>query len=74
MSRSKKKDYPKKFDSRRFDWSCRNHGSCSYCKDNRTFFDKAARVKADIKEQEEDYIVDITPPDITDVLLGLDLE
>ncbi len=23
--------------SQRFDWSCRNHGSCSWCKDSRTF-------------------------------------
>jgi hypothetical protein len=27
-------------DSRRFDHSCRNHGSCDYCFDNRTFFHK----------------------------------
>jgi hypothetical protein len=24
-------------DSKRFDYSCRNHGSCDYCKNNRTF-------------------------------------
>jgi hypothetical protein len=27
-------------DSRRFDRSCRNHGDCGYCFDNRTFFHK----------------------------------
>jgi len=55
MSRSKKKDYPNIFDSRRFDWSCRNHGSCCYCQHNRIFFDEKARAKADLKEQEKDY-------------------
>jgi len=51
MSRSIKKDYPKKFDSRRFDWSCKHGGSCSYCHDNRLFFDRKARAKAKKKEQ-----------------------
>ena len=32
MSRTVKQAYRK---SRRFDRSCRNHGSCSYCQDNR---------------------------------------
>ena len=54
MSRTTKKDYPKKFDSRRFDWSCKHGGSCSYCQDNRLFFDKKARAKADAKEQTTD--------------------
>jgi hypothetical protein len=27
-------------DSKRFDYSCRNHGGCDYCKNNRTFFHK----------------------------------
>jgi len=45
MSRSTKKDYPRKFDSRRFDYSCRCHGSCSYCKNTRLFFDEKERVK-----------------------------
>jgi hypothetical protein len=56
MSRSKKKDYPKKFDSRRFDWTCRNHGSCDYCRRNRTHFDARARAKSNKKEQIGDYI------------------
>jgi hypothetical protein len=46
MSRSIKKDYPKKFDSRRFDQSCRNHGGCDYCKYNRLFFDRKKRTAA----------------------------
>jgi hypothetical protein len=35
MSRTKKKDYPRKYDSKRFDKTCRNNGSCSYCRNNR---------------------------------------
>ena len=57
MSRTTKKDYPKKFDSRRFDWSCKHGGSCSYCRDNRMFFDKKARVKSSVKEQ----LADLSP-------------
>lgn len=56
MSRSTSRKYPKKFDSRRFDWSCRNHGSCAYCRRNRLHFDARARVKANIQEQIGDYI------------------
>lgn len=54
MSRSTKKPYPKKFDARRFDWSCKNHGSCDHCKNNRLFSDKKARAKANPKDQSED--------------------
>lgn len=32
MSRSYKKEYTK---SKRFDKTCRNHGGCPYCEDNR---------------------------------------
>lgn len=35
--------------TRRWDWSCRNHGSCGYCADNRAF--KAKR-RAPIPEWE----------------------
>jgi len=28
-----RKDY---YNSRRFDWGCRNHGSCGWCEGNRT--------------------------------------
>lgn len=49
----KRKDQRKPYyDARRFDRSCRNHGSCSYCRDNRTFFDKKSRV---ITRDEWDY-------------------
>lgn len=34
MSRTVKQAYRK---SRRFDKSCRNHGKCSYCQDNRYY-------------------------------------
>jgi 5-methylcytosine-specific restriction endonuclease McrA len=31
-----KKEYRKPYyDSRRFDWSCKNHGSCGYCRAGR---------------------------------------
>lgn len=53
MSRSTKQDYPRKLDSRRFDYSCKCHGSCSYCRDNRLFFDAKSRAKLD--GQEEDF-------------------
>ena len=33
--------------SKKFDSSCRNHGSCGWCEGNRTFFDKKARQAAD---------------------------
>jgi len=52
MSRSKKQDYPRKHDSRRFDYTCRCHGSCSHCRDNRLFFDKKARTKLEGQEDE----------------------
>jgi len=34
--------------SARFDWHCRNHGSCGYCRDNRLFN------SLKIKEKSED--------------------
>ena len=35
---------------------CRNHGSCSYCKDNRTFFDRKHRLEIpSIQEAEDMY-------------------
>jgi len=33
--------------SKRFDCSCRNHGSCGYCERNRTIFDKKARARVE---------------------------
>lgn len=42
------KEYRKPYrKSKAFDCSCRNHGSCGYCEDNRTFFDRKARKFAD---------------------------
>lgn len=35
-------------DSRRFDHTCRNHGSCSYCEGNRT---KAFQLAADVSKE-----------------------
>lgn len=69
MSRSIKKDYPKKFDSRRFDHSCRSHGGCSYCSDNRQFFDKKARAR--LNNQENEFFGYWWMPDPTDV--GMDM-
>ena len=28
------------YDSRQFDWTCRNHGSCGWCEGRRTFKNK----------------------------------
>ena len=33
--------------SKRFDRSCCNHGSCGYCENNRTHFDKKARLRVE---------------------------
>lgn len=38
--------------SKRFDHSCRNHGSCGYCESNRTIFDKKARMRVEGQENE----------------------
>jgi 5-methylcytosine-specific restriction endonuclease McrA len=44
MSRTRRKSYTK---SKRFDRSCRNHGSCSYCVNTRTYQDRRDRAAAD---------------------------
>ena len=50
-----KKEYRKPYqDSRRFDYTCRNHGSCNYCLDNRMHSSK--RRKLDIQQQIKEYI------------------
>jgi hypothetical protein len=41
MSRTRKQKYRK---SRTFDSSCRNHGACPYCEQNRRFFDTKSRI------------------------------
>jgi hypothetical protein len=71
MSRSRKKDYPKIHDSRRFDWSCRHGGSCSYCRRNRLHFDAKARSKADLTEQSNEWFGYWGHPDPTDVDMSL---
>ena len=40
--------------SKAFDHTCRNHGSCSYCKDNRLFSDK--KRKYSIDEEYDEFI------------------
>lgn len=35
--------------SKAFDYSCHNHGSCSYCEDNRLHHDRKARAIIDEK-------------------------
>jgi hypothetical protein len=48
------KNYPNRKDKRKpyrgskaFDCTCRNHGSCDYCKNNRIYFDRKYRSVAD---------------------------
>lgn len=36
--------------SRRFDRTCRNHGSCNWCRSNRTYFDRRWRLPIDVDE------------------------
>lgn len=50
MSRTRKRPYTK---SKRFDTSCRCHGSCSYCRDSRTHTDHKRRQAA--QEQVREY-------------------
>lgn len=52
MSRSCKKNQYRK--SRRFDRTCRCHGSCEYCLNNRLHQDKRDRTAAD--EELKQYI------------------
>lgn len=43
------KEHRKQFrNSKQFDYSCRNHGSCNYCENNRTHFDKKHRTRAEL--------------------------
>ena len=44
-----RKDRRKEYrDSRNFDTTCRCHGSCPYCQNNRLFFDRKARRAAEL--------------------------
>lgn len=48
------KDHRKKYHgSKRFDRTCRNHGSCDYCKGNRLYSNKKRRDAMDEKLKEE---------------------
>lgn len=44
MSRTRKRPYTK---SKRFDVSCRCHGSCSYCRNNRLHSERRRRSAAE---------------------------
>ena len=50
--KEKRKGY---YGSQAFDHSCRPHGGCPYCENNRKFSDKKARLKSSRKEQIQDY-------------------
>jgi len=39
--------------SKTFDWTCRNHGRCSWCRNNRLF--RSTARKEACKEQIKDY-------------------
>jgi 5-methylcytosine-specific restriction endonuclease McrA len=55
MSRTNKHAYTK---SKRFDVTCRNHGSCSYCRDNRLYSSKHREHISDIDDPSDNEIVD----------------
>lgn len=49
------KEHRKKyFGSKAFDCTCRNHGSCNVCKENRLHARKKSEQAAELKEVEED--------------------
>ena len=49
-----KKDWRKPYrKSKAFDPSCRNHGGCGYCEDNRTFRNRKAEI--DAQEQLDEW-------------------
>lgn len=59
-----KKEWRKQYyGSKAFDRTCRCHGSCSYCENNRVFSTKKRILKA--KKQMEELLEDLTP-DIED--------
>jgi hypothetical protein len=59
--KGRKERRKKYYDSRAFDCTCRNHGTCEWCVENRTFFDKKQRdladLQLDISEEELDMLV-----------------
>jgi hypothetical protein len=50
--KEKRKPYRK---SKAFDLSCRNHGSCDWCKSSRNHFDKKRREAADAELKDFKY-------------------
>ena len=49
------KEHRKKyFGSKAFDVTCRNHGSCERCRENRLYARKKSEQAAELKEVEED--------------------
>jgi hypothetical protein len=66
--KEKRKKY---YGSQAFDHSCRPHGGCPYCENNRKFSDKKARLKAKTEEQIGEYIdLRICAGDPTDAMLN----
>lgn len=51
--KEKRKEYR---GSARFDCTCRNHGSCSYCRNNRTIRDTRNSERANLKEQANEFV------------------
>lgn len=47
--KEKRKPYRK---SKRFDRSCRNHGGCPYCEDNRTYQKRKSEMDSEMKIEE----------------------
>jgi hypothetical protein len=49
------KEYRKNyFGSKRFDRTCRNHGKCPYCENNRTFSTEKRKIACQQQENEVD--------------------
>jgi hypothetical protein len=63
--KEKRKPY---YDSRRFDWSCKNHGSCAYCRCNRTIQSKRQKTNKNLDEQVNEYFGYWYMPDPSDVI------
>lgn len=67
--KEKRKRY---YNSADFDHSCRPHGGCPYCENNRKFADKKARNKANKEEQENEFFG--LWPDPEDALMSVEEE
>ena len=61
MSRTwHKKRIAKLSGSKRFDWSCRNHGGCCYCEENRLYFINHQAPADELEQLEVGYVADGT--------------